>query len=96
MKVTFDLSEMQQGAISAKEEIAFLADHLNQVYVEQGSQGLLTASESAITEILNRLGTLNEYQKGFIYSLIEFSEINTEGGLSLQRWSPSLITNKWQ
>lgn len=97
LKLTLELSEMQKGAMSAKEDVFYLSEQLNKAYEASISNPrLLETSQEVISKILDKIGELTEFQKGFIYSLLEYSEINTECHLSLEDWYPSLITGEWQ
>ena len=95
------LSDSQIGALQAKANVIDMIERLNAIDCSDAAGNIITSMlfenrTKIISDIVNRFGELNELQKGYISSLFEFIEMNVDGGVDLEDWRPSLVTNEWQ
>src|SRR5688572_16093302 len=102
MNLALTLTEIQVGALKSKSDIAFMIDKLNNDYCSDANGDLdaqlsLKDRSLIINDLIARLGTLSDFQKGYIYSLLELVEIEADDGrFAKDVWMPSLVSGKWQ
>ena len=95
------LSDTQIGVLQAKANVIEMCNRLDAIDCSNadGSISALMLFENRakiISGIVNRLGKLDEFQKGYLSSLFEYIEIAQSGGMDFENWRPSLLTGEWQ
>ena len=95
------LTDEQIGALACKADVIKLINKINgidcgDIHDSQIPEILLENRSRFINDIVNTLGDLNDYQKGYISTLLERVEMSNDGCDDyFRRWQPCLVTGKW-
>lgn len=96
------LTDEQIGALACKADVIKLINKINDIDCGDSDDNLipeilLKHRSTFISEIVNTLGNLSDYQKGYISTLLERVEMSNDGCDDyFNRWQPCLVTGEWQ
>jgi hypothetical protein len=102
MNFNFTFTDKQIGALACKADVIKLISKINSIDCgdvddSQIHEILLNHRTKFINDIVNALGNLSDYQKGYISTLLERVEMSNSGNDDYyQRWQPCLVTGEWQ
>ena len=97
----FTFTDKQMGALACKADVIKLLNKINGIDFGDINDSLypeifLENRSRFINDIVNTLGDLNDYQKGYISTLLERVEISNDGtDTTLRKWLPCLVTGEW-
>ena len=97
----FSFTNVQMGALACKADVIKLINKTNGIDCGDVDdyfipEIILKHRSKFIDDIVNTLGDLSDYQKGYISTLLERVEMSNDGCDDyFKRWQPCLVTGEW-